>query len=371
MPNKLKDVFSNKMFEIGGNLSFRDVDAHNKFLDALRIVHDEGRTVAVEGVSAISTNVKDGSTVYPLMVESVPTQFVVGPSIEPVSITVDTDCGKKTVNFQRYETSKEVMVENSSNEIVFLKFAFLKGGHQVKFTCRMQSKFAKNAKDVADSFCTAIGVLNQFFKPDSAQSVSSDFEALQTIKQSFKITYSFWKKLNMIQDELSLSFDPAKIENIDDNVRDVEELYLLLIEKKAVRLDAKLTPTESTGITLKPSEYAPEIGQTIDLTFTGEIAYSICEQDIKIYTANLLSNAIIKEITECQDGTTKILYDDADSAPMYISCTGHKTPDEALEENALIIRDKERTKKYKEAVTANEYYKLENPNWYSSVYGFI
>ena len=34
-----------------------------------------------------------------------------------------------------------------------------------------------------------------------------------------------------------------------------------------------------------------------------------------------------------------------------------KTPNKAKEENNLIMRDKERTKKYREALTVSEYYR--------------
>lgn len=359
MSNKLKDVFSDKMFEMGGNLSFRDKEAYDKFLESLKSVYDEGRAVEVDGVSAVSTSVKDGAMMYPLMVESTPVRFMVGPSVEPVSITVDTACGERTANFRRYETNNDVIVESNSNEIVFLKFAFRKGGHQVQFTYRMQSQFADKARDLMESYCVAIGILNHLFKPDNEQDISDDLDSLHTIKQSFQITYLFWKKLSLIEDELALSFDPVKIGNIDDNVRDVEELYLLLVEKKAVRVDAKLTTTELFGITLETSKDLPEIGQTIGLTFTDKITYLICEQAIVVYTANLVPNAIIKEYSETETGTIKILYDDTDSSPMYISRTGHKTPYEAEIENSLIMKDTEHTLKYHDALTVKEYYRQE------------
>ena len=50
---------------------------------------------------------------------------------------------------------------------------------------------------------------------------------------------------------------------------------------------------------------------------------SVCGQDILIYTANLLENAVIKEIIENREtGKTKMLYDEADNNPMFISYTG-------------------------------------------------
>lgn len=359
MPNKLKDVFSNKMFEMGGNLNFRDKEAYDKFLESLRSVYDEGRTIKVDGVSSISSNVKDGDMIYPLMVESTPALLTIGPSVEPVSITVNTTCGKRTVKFLRYNTRNSIIVQTDDNEIVFFKFAFEKNSHRVQFTYKMQPQFATKTKDVVESYCVAIGILNRFFKPDNEQDDSDDLDSLHRIKQSFQITYSFWEKLSLIEDKLTLSFDPVKIGDIDDNIRDVEELYLFLVEKKAVRMDAKLTTTESTGITLESNEYTPEIGQAISLTFTDKITYLICEQTIVIYTANLLANAVIKEFSEAENGAKKILYGDTDSTPMYISCTGHKTQNEAAMESSLIMKNKELTLKYKDALTATEYYRQE------------
>lgn len=105
-----------KIFEMGGNLNFRDQEAYNKFLEALEIVYEEGRTVKVDGVSAISTHVKDGNMIYPLMVESIPTELVVGPSVEPVSITIDTVYGKKDIKFQRYQTKSNVVLETAGTQ---------------------------------------------------------------------------------------------------------------------------------------------------------------------------------------------------------------------------------------------------------------
>lgn len=359
MSNKLKDVFSNKMFELGGRLNFEDMEARNAFLDALKIVQDEGRTVKLDGVSSISTSAKDGNMEYPFMIEGELTHVVIGPSIDTIPITINTDSGKKLVNFRRYETSNKVILETGQREIVFFKFTFNKGGHNLDFAYRMQPQFAKNTKDVAEAYDLALGIVNYFFNPTIEQNVTESIEILDNIKKSFQITSSFWKKLNLIENELNVSFDPAQIGNINDNVTDVQELYLWLVEKKIVRLNEKLTSTESTGITLEHDAHTPEIGSTIAITFTREIEYSICGQSIIIYTANLLINAIIKEIVKNENGIMRILYSDTESMPMYISCIGFQTPQEADTEHNLIMKSDGLKEKYMGALTINEYLRQE------------
>ena len=54
--------------------------------------------------------------IYPLMVESIPTELVVGPSVEPVSITIDTVYGKKDIKFQRYQTKSNVVLETAGTQ---------------------------------------------------------------------------------------------------------------------------------------------------------------------------------------------------------------------------------------------------------------
>ena len=55
MPNKLKDIFSDDMFNISGTLHFSDGEAYKNFLSALEIVYAEGCVVPVEGVTSVST----------------------------------------------------------------------------------------------------------------------------------------------------------------------------------------------------------------------------------------------------------------------------------------------------------------------------
>ena len=64
-------------------------------------------------------------------------------------------------------------------------------------------------------------------------------------------------------------------------------------------------------------------------------------ETVEIYTSNLLTNAIVKEIIELENGTTKISYGEEDSRPMFISYKGFKTEKEAENEMKSIMENKE------------------------------
>lgn len=360
MSNKLKDIFSNKMFEMGGVLKFENDEAYNKFIESINLVYDKGCTVKLEGVSSISTNIKDGTISYPHIIEVKPINLTISPSNEPIPIFINAKSGKKNIELERYQVEDSIILQTSKNEIVFLKFIFNKNNYHVQFTYKIQMNFAKEIEGVIESYDKAIGILKYIFNLDNCtEEDNNNLDLLNKVIQSFKISYLFWNKLKLIENKIKVKFDLSKIGDIDNNIIfDVEELYLFLIENKPLRMNYKFTLKSNVIISEHNEEYL-KIGQEVSVNFVSKIEYFICEQKITVHTANLLSNAKIKEIEDKESRETKILYGDTDSEPMYISCTGYLAYEEAIAENELFAKDKELIKKYKEAWTVDEYYKQE------------
>jgi len=243
MPNKLKEIFSDKMFDLGGKIYFQDNEAHRQFLNALQIVQDEGKPVEVKGITALTTVVRDGEMVYPFLEQKDFSQFIVAPSTEDVPIVVNTKHGEKTVLFKCYHTTNETVLETGENEIVYFKIVFIKGTPNITFTYRTQPQLAKTIKDIVESYNTTIALLNNLFKDDDKQELSDEYTFIHDTRESFIELESFFSRLYLIEQELGLSFSPAKIGDTENDEEELEELYLLLIEKKVIRLNAKLTAT--------------------------------------------------------------------------------------------------------------------------------
>ena len=66
MANKIKDIFSDDMFNINGTLRFSDDEAYKNFLAAMEIAYAEGRVVQVEGVTSVATTVGHLGAKFPL-----------------------------------------------------------------------------------------------------------------------------------------------------------------------------------------------------------------------------------------------------------------------------------------------------------------
>ena len=79
-----------------------------------------------------------------------------------------------------------------------------------------------------------------------------------------------------------------------------------------------------------------KVGTALDLTFVKRKVFYLWGKNIEIYTSNLLTNAIVKEIIEFENGTTRISYGEEDSRPMFISYKGFKTEKEAENEMKIL-----------------------------------
>ncbi len=350
MANWLRDVFSNDNYELGGKLYFRDNESYANFLKALDAVHDEGKAVEIKDVSAFSTDYTRGSVVYPLQARTEVGSVTIGPPWIPIQI--NTLKGQRTVKFKKYKKGGATVLETEDDAIIYQKISHICDSTVITFSYRMQYQYAKNIEEIVESLCIALGVMDFFFRPDEVDQVNSDFDALLKMRKSFEVTYAFFERLSAIGHELCLTFDPRKIGDIDGNIQEVDELYVMLVLKRIIRPNWKIIVPESPDIILDSTNDMPEIGSNLEMTFVRELEYSIFGELISVYTANLISNVVVKDIIFNETGSVKLLYGSDDSKPMYISCAGFKTKDDATNEVKLIMEKKEH---YVNALTTADY----------------
>ena len=356
MPNKLKDIFSDKMYDLGFTMNFKDSNSRKKFIDALAVVENEGKAVEIDGVSSITTDIKDSGMVYPFQEIKDLTRLMIYPSVDQVPFQVNTKNGVKTVVFKRYQTSEGTVFETDEKDIIFIKLIFINDEHKLTFTYRPQPHLAKSIKDIVESYGTAIAFFGGLFDYNKALDNPEEYELMCEMMASIKISESFYNKVKFVENEFGMVFAPSQLEDNEKETVDVNELYVLFAEEKPLRLNATFSANESTMITTKVGVDALAIGSEIDLAFPETSVYSICGQEFTVYTANLLTNAVIVKVEENEDGSSKMFYDEKDSNPMYVSYTAYKTIDEARQEMEIIMEHK---KRYINALTVIDYMKKE------------
>lgn len=257
------------------------------------------------------------------------------------------------ITLLRSRTKDKIILKSEPESIITFNFTFLLGENRHTVNYKVQFEKAKNIEEIADSFSLATALLAHLYRQEDNTPAEAGKVSLSDVKEYFRCYESFFKRLRAIESMLALSISPSLLNDLPrEEQQDIDELYLLLCEKKVVRLNAKLTSTNLTSVAMNHTDTPLSIGGKIALTFLSTIEFNFLKQTVTLHTANLLVNALVKDIQECDDGTVKILYGDTDSKPMYISFSAFKTKEEAEQEGDNILQHDE---VYINALTSNAY----------------
>lgn len=355
MGNKIREIFSDDEINMGGYLQFRNEAAQQAFLSALKKVYRDGRAVQIEGVASITTTMQHHGAEFPVQEYNQISQFIIAPSRKPIHIPIMVDSEKINVTLFRWETEKSIEICFGRNSMIYFHFVFSRGETKHKFSYKLQFENAKTIADVVNNFKIAEALLEKLFGngKNGCTENESDRLKISDIQTYFRLCAAFFSRLLVVEQEMGLSFSPERLtEMTSEEQHDVNLLYLLLCEKKVVRLNGKLTSTEVPPKTENHGDKTLSIGDKVWLTFLGTLEIKLLDQTVLLYTANLLVNAFVKEIILDDDGGGKILYGDTDSRPMYVAGSAFKTKEEAEQETDRIMNHIE---SYVEALTCNEY----------------
>lgn len=126
-----------------------------------------------------------------------------------------------------------------------------------------------------------------------------------------------------------------------------------LCKKTPLRANTKITSTQANKIEISREREEPIIGTKIALCFTRKIEFVLLGQQIIIYTANALINAIIKDFQK-NGNQVSLFYGDTDCQPMYVSYSAFLQEEQAITEAERNIGGE---KAYAEARTVIQYMK--------------
>lgn len=202
--NKIRDIFSDDMYNIEGKIRFRDEGAHKKFLSALDIVQAEGRVVPVEGITSLSTKIVDKNTKYPIAEDDHIIDVVVGPSIENVSIPVLTRNGEKNFEIGRYFTTENAVLESKEQAVVWFKFVIPKDKSKHKVSYRVQFQYAQSTEEVADEFELAEAFLSTLYKQEDNGIDETGTVAINDVKKYLATSAAFLRRLVAVEQELGV-----------------------------------------------------------------------------------------------------------------------------------------------------------------------
>lgn len=346
MGNKLKKVFSNQEISYKGKISFKNRESYAEFIDALNSVYEEGKTIRVNGITDIETSVQNGDGIYPISRQEKIIDVVIGPSKESVKFNINTEFGEKDLNFSRFHTNDSIVLETRKEEIVYLKIILEEGTGKSRIIYQAQPGKAKNVIEIIEYYDMMLSFFKVLFKQPTEMAKDNmqikEWDSIKSMKSYFEEAILLYKKLYFLEQELGITVEPSRLQKDGEECwRDAEELYIILKQKMPIRINLKLTEIKTNDLNINQQKENIKAGTALDVAFINKKAFYLWENSIELYTSNLLTNAIVKEIIESENGITKISYGEEDSRPMFISYRGFKTKTEAENEMKNIMKQKE------------------------------
>lgn len=363
MGNKFKEVFSKKELEYTGTLKFSDSSAQREFASAIEKVFEEGVPVSVDGIAEMKTTASDGKMEYPLTQASSISRFVVEPFREKFPITINTSAGDRHIDLDVCQIKDGVIFEYDYKGIVQLKLKYQKTGDVVTFSYETHPEVADSIQSIIFAYESALGIIKKALN----YNVDDESEENSNIKEtteSFEEMISFFSRVYAVERTLNINFAPSRINDETNDEGNLEELYFLLVEKIIIRIATKKNGGDLGSLDGSKLLNPLEVGAKLEIIFLSNPQYHVYGQDFSVFSANLLTNAIVEKIEINEDGSTKIFYGDTDSEPLYISSMGFTNEEDAKKEMELIMKHKE---KYVNAPTFNELMKIANESYRSSI----
>ena len=343
MPNKLKEVFNDDP-PILGKINFKDSSYLKRFQESIQQAFLKGEKVYIEGVESITSELKSGLGTMTLAEQSNPTDFTIEPAKEDIVYPLSVNNEIINLSLRTCMVNNGFLIETTEKAVISTKIIFDTKYHKANIEMHPDPAKAENVEgilkwaEISKRFMESI-----FLEKDHGVDNGLDniFERLAAFRELFEdVLY--------VESKYNIKFNTRNID-LDDrqSLENIYELCLALREKKAIRVAAKLTATESTGFRANDNQEI-KIGEPVVVTFTGDSECLVWGEKIRLYCVYMLNNALIKSVTEFDNGEIKVTYGDTDVAPMYYSYKGFIDKDEAEKEQQEIIKHEE---EYKNART--------------------
>ena len=345
MGNKLKDIFNENEVQNTLRVSFADEKAGKAFAASLQKVYQTGEPQKIEGIEKITAGCTDGTGHYAKDQMADAADIMIYPNKKEETFPVQTKYGEQMLELLSYAVEDGVVIETKEDFPVDVWLRMDRKTESCQFKFQYKPSRSESIEQIVKSYVTLYAYLKKVFLVKE-----EDKEYLQwsEICKQFENEITFFEKAWAVEKRLGQTFVTSYMKSASEEewrecVLDIEELYTTLILGKAARLAAKLNATEQTCVYLEKDQQM-ETGKSIELTFTGKVTYRIFGEEISLYTANLLCNAVVKEVRHSAENgkKTMVWYGDKDSNPMYLAYTVHQTEDAAKQEAGQIMEHAER-----------------------------
>lgn len=349
MANKLKKVFSNNKISYKGKIRFNNNNTAQDFNKALNAVFERGETIRVNGEAAMYWGIDSGAGVFPFNEYEDITNIIVAPSIEKRKVQIIVDEKNDSFTIDSYHLKDGFVIKTPNNFPFELVMLFNKSQQNVKLNFTPHIEKAISIGEALLNIKQVQALLDCFFIKDT-NGADTDLKKLRKTLSDFQ---DLFDKLFFLEETFEVKFNIKDIDLKDnDSYKELFELCFSVREKKALRINGKMTASEGTGFNVQTeTELELKEGEPLALTFMSEVSYTIWKKKFKLYCVFYLVNALLKDLIQLENGNTRIIYGEDEANPMYMAYKGYASEKEARDEIKCIMSHKE---EYENAKTADQ-----------------
>ncbi len=323
MGNKLKNIFEDEAPEMHVNVLFENKESRKNFIESMNKALDLEENVSVNGIKGFDVFFQTSQGKHLIDSEENFVEFFVSPAKEKLPDdfdTIETDYGKFTFGFFRIHKQNEIIIKNAEDSVVHIRIEISLENQSVKFSFNPNFDNAKNIEEILKNYNAIIKLFSTFLK--SSEEVKKHPTYIGLCNQE-----DFWKKTLALQDFLQISFNPSKINEatFEEDIRDIKELYLLIVKNTPVRRDLD----NINDVIVSHLHKDLKMGEELFLSFTNNIRYDIWGTSFDIYRAFFIFHAKLEAIEETPNKQEyKLKLAGTDTKPLFCVYQGFLTKKE-------------------------------------------
>ena len=325
MGNKLRSMLNHKDENYTLTVHFNNEEEREEFLNAIEYIDTYGKPQKVSYASFIDIKKNINNRQYPLEVHQDIEEIMLRPVSDVISIELDLDTFSDKIDFIRTVSKKFVRLESKDMSLLKINIDFVLEEYKMQLTYKYELLDDVTLQNLVYESKKFVALLDVLLK----KGFQSD-QLLKTRKQ-FKQSSDYYQRIMALLDVFSIEVDSKTAINESKPNFVIEEMYLLLVQKKIIKKNDKLNYISTADVE------APRVGQELFASYIDKCVFSFANQNRNFYIVKCVFGAKIKSIEESEDGKKIIYFEEKKDKPMFMSYSAYLTEEEAQYEIDQII----------------------------------
>lgn len=317
MGNKLRNMLSHKDENYTLTVHFKNEEERKEFLEAIEYIdtYGEPRKVPFSPSIDITKNINESQ--YPIERHKTIEKVMLAPPYDLYSLKLNLDGHAEKIDFIRTVSKKFVRLESKDMSLFKINIEFALEEYKMRLTYKyelLDNVTLQNLVYESKKFAALLDVLLK----KGFQS-----EQLLKIRKQFKQSSDYYQRIREVLDVFSIEVDSKTAINESNPNFVIEEMYLLLVQKKIIKKNDKLNYISTADVE------APQVGQELFASYIDKCVFSFANQNRNFYIVKCVFGARIKSIEESEDGKKTIYFEEKKDKPMFMSYSAYLTEEEA------------------------------------------